>query len=62
MIELLTIYSTTLHKRFMMGLDQMMENYIDKKSELNLQKIMKLRDDVVRKVQGIRAHHENGFN
>jgi len=62
LIELLNIQNSILHKRFIVGVDSIVDTYIDKQNDECLMKSLVLRDEITRKLPGILRYYENGFN
>lgn len=62
LIEMLNIQNSILHKRFIVGVDSIVDTYLDNRNDECLEKSLVLRDIVTRKLPGLLRYYENGFN
>jgi len=68
LIEYLNLRHAITYRRFIVGVDSIIDTYLDKdanqSSNLNelLEKSLQLRDTITRRIPAIKSYWENGFN
>ena len=61
MLELLFMQHQKLYGKFLYGIENLLETYLDKKNDENFAKILDVRDILLKKNTTLRMH-SNGFN